>query len=234
MMLKTTEITTASGPRAITAHVFRGEDNDEILVLAGCEADVEDFFDDARFHRNRGGTRAGQHALHAVRHVIIAPEIATSREQGEAVARFWCAEFNVPFDRCAFVEHRKPRADGIAWDRHWHLLAPGVVGGRSRGQELGSGGWRPGVRRRNGRSGYSHQARHQGGNLYVRGPEPSWRVGRGGRRAPHAQAPGRRGRGPATWHRPGGSVRSSSRGRPRNRNRTQRRPSRRRIRPPLP
>lgn len=130
MMLKTTEITTASGPRAITAHVFHGRDNDEILVLTGCEADVEDFFDDARFHRNRGGVRAGQHALHAVRHVIIAPEIATSREQGEAVARSWCAEFNVPFDRCAFVEHRKPRADDNAWDRHWHLLAPGVVGGR--------------------------------------------------------------------------------------------------------
>ena len=112
MLIKATRIRTTTGATEMTRHLTQGDENDAIVVVRGTVADLHDAVADAK-HFNR---------LYALRHFIIAPEIAMDRQQFERAARALGEEFGFDPDVAVVVEHQKPRAIAGVSDRHWHLV----------------------------------------------------------------------------------------------------------------
>ena len=102
------------GSKRQVSHVFHGDENDQITVLKGTEADVADAFKDCK-RRNR---------TFAIRHWIISPHEAMTREQLLAVVWMLCMEFGADYESAVIVEHDKPRVDPQACSRHLHVLVP--------------------------------------------------------------------------------------------------------------
>ncbi len=111
MNIKATRISTASGASKVGAHVLTGGENEEIHVVDGSPEDMNDMVADAR----------DVGAKFAMRHVIISPKEATTREQAQKIAADYMAEFGAGDRPSLLVEHKKARADG-SFDRHWHLI----------------------------------------------------------------------------------------------------------------
>jgi hypothetical protein len=107
------KIRTAYGAERLKNHVFAGVDNEEITVVRGCLADVEDAFTDAR-HLGR---------TFALLHIVLAPEQPMSLADMVAAAEMYCAEFRLEMSRAVIIDHRKPRINE-AFDHHLHLLVP--------------------------------------------------------------------------------------------------------------
>lgn len=112
MILKSTRISTSSGAGGVGGHVLSGAGNESIEVLEGSPDDLNDMVADAR----------DVGAKYCIRHVVISPKEAMTREQAEAVAAQWRAEFQTGDRPWMLVEHKKKRADGTGHDRHWHML----------------------------------------------------------------------------------------------------------------
>lgn len=112
MLIKATRIRTTTGATELARHLTQGDENEAIVVVRGTVADLHDAVADAkRFNR-----------LYALRHFIIAPEIAMDRQQFERAARALGEEFGFDLDVALVVEHQKPRAIAGVSDRHWHLV----------------------------------------------------------------------------------------------------------------
>ena len=112
MIIKATRIRANSGPHGLTAHVFRGTENERIEVLRGSEAHVAEMFKDAIWSGH----------LYAVRHFVISPA-HYSRDVLASATQKLAEEFG--FDRrdAVMIKHSKPRADGSETaDRHVHML----------------------------------------------------------------------------------------------------------------
>ena len=116
MILKTSRIKTASGPHALTRHLFHGKGNEEIVCVQGSKAALAMMVDDAR--------AAGR--TYGIRHIVISPEETTSRTQALDVLYLHGAEFGYDVGDCTLIEHRKPRQDGQGFEVHWHAAIPEV------------------------------------------------------------------------------------------------------------
>lgn len=116
MILKTSRIKTASGPHALTRHLFHGKGNEEIVCVQGSKAALAMMVDDAR--------AAGR--TYGIRHLVISPEETTSRTQALDVLHLHGAEFGYDPEEATLIEHRKPRQDGQGFEVHWHAAIPEV------------------------------------------------------------------------------------------------------------
>lgn len=116
MIVKATRIATSSGAGKVGRHVFDGKDNDAIEILDGAPSDLDDMVIDARHATAR----------FAIRHVVISPAEAITREQSKAIAEAWMREFRAADHPYVLVEHQKPRVGGRGSDLHWHLLVAEV------------------------------------------------------------------------------------------------------------
>lgn len=114
MIIQAARIAAASGHGRTADHVFAGDANDAIHVLQGSRGDLADMVSDARAAGKRW----------AIRHYKFSAYEETTRAEALALAEEIAAEFGFDLLRCVIIEHRKPRADGVACGRHWHLLAP--------------------------------------------------------------------------------------------------------------
>lgn len=116
MVIKGFRITAAQGAKGLCQHVFRGTDNERIILLRGTERDVFDMVRDARRWRRKFGFR----------HFIVAPREVPTRDQFDEAVEALSAEFGFPPDAAVVVGHVKPRQDGESSPFHLHVFAPEV------------------------------------------------------------------------------------------------------------
>lgn len=114
MLIKASRIRASAGAGALARHLTDGGDNESVAVLRGTVADLHDAVDDAkRFNR-----------VYALRHFIIAPQLAMDSAQFERAAQALGDEFGFDPALALVVEHQKARAVEGSADRHWHLVVP--------------------------------------------------------------------------------------------------------------
>lgn len=97
-------------------HVLRGDENDEITIVQGTERDVQDALNDARA-RSR---------VYAIRHFIVSPGQACTREQMLDVVSRLGTEFGFDPGAAVVIEHSKARVHAALFTRHLHVLVPEV------------------------------------------------------------------------------------------------------------
>ena len=98
------------------AHIQDGEDNDEVILLRGNLADLEDARSDAlRFGRQ-----------YCLRHWIISPGEEITLEQLEDLIERLAVEFGFDPKRIAAWGHAKLRAAEDGCPHHFHILVPEV------------------------------------------------------------------------------------------------------------
>ncbi|MBY0429890.1 MAG: hypothetical protein K2Q10_01730 [Rhodospirillales bacterium] len=120
MIIKATRIQSHSGPRNLVRHLLdKPHENEEIHVLLGSRDEVADIFADAAKNGDK----------YAIRHAQIAPDQQMDRDAAIGAVRAYLIEFgskdiDVDMAHTLIVEHRKPRADGESFDRHWHAAIP--------------------------------------------------------------------------------------------------------------
>lgn len=113
MLIKSTRAETSAGARRLANHILRGAGNENITVLRGAEADIDDAFRDARHCGNK----------FAIRHFIIAPAVHITLEQVLLCVAWLGAEFGFDPMSALVVEHQKQRIGGENnTDRHYHVL----------------------------------------------------------------------------------------------------------------
>lgn len=112
MLIKASRIRAAAGAGALARHLQNGDDNESIVIVQGTIADLHDAVTDAkRFNR-----------VYALRHFVIAPEVAMTRQQFERAARALGDEFGFDPETALVIEHQKARSVESASDRHWHVV----------------------------------------------------------------------------------------------------------------
>jgi hypothetical protein len=111
VIIKSVRVASGASQRRFRDHLYRGAENDAVAIVQGTEADIGDLFADAR----RGGAR------YAVRHWIVAPAEAMTRDQARDVVNMLAREFGFDPSRAVVIEHEKRRATGDAFGRHWHI-----------------------------------------------------------------------------------------------------------------
>lgn len=114
MIIKASRISAASGAGKVASHVFHGGKNEKILTLQGGEAELFDAMKDAR----AGGSKYG------LRHYKISPEKAMTGDDAKRIVADLGHEFGFNPNHATIIEHKKPRAGGAGFDRHWHAIVP--------------------------------------------------------------------------------------------------------------
>ncbi len=114
MIIQSARLGVAVDLAALVRHVFAGPANEAITVLHGAAEDLGVM--------RRDAAAAGR--KYALRHFKISPEAATSPAEAARVMRDLAGEFGFAPERCVVVEHRKKRAGGAGYEKHWHLLVP--------------------------------------------------------------------------------------------------------------
>lgn len=112
MIIKGIRLRSSSSISRTVRHLENGDENDAVDFVAGTAADIRDMHRDA--------VSAG--SRYAVRHWIIAPHEATSRQQMTKMVGAIAKEFAFDPARAVIVEHRKRRSTDDAVDVHWHIL----------------------------------------------------------------------------------------------------------------
>lgn len=114
MIISTSRIKASSGGRKLWNHLQKTAENEQIHVLAGDQATLDDWVSDAR----AAGVKYG------VRHVSISPDREMTRDQALDAARLWAEEFGADPEQLVIVEHVKKRVGADEPTRHWHIAAP--------------------------------------------------------------------------------------------------------------
>lgn len=104
------------GQEDLLTHLLHGEENELVRVLRGTVADVRDAFSDAQRHAR----------VYAIRHIIVAPAVATSTSEMLGVVDRLAVEFGFDPASAAIVEHRKSKADATRFPGHLHVLVAEV------------------------------------------------------------------------------------------------------------
>lgn len=115
MIVKSVRIPADEAPSRIRDHLFRGPENVAVRVLRGCEADLDDF---RRTARAKGAT-------YAIRHFIVAPQIALTIDAYLAIVDDLAREFGFDPAVCIVLLHEKPRCVEAS-PTHLHVLVPEV------------------------------------------------------------------------------------------------------------
>lgn len=112
MIIKAIRFRTRSSVNRLISHLRDGDDNDAVSYLAGTAADIDDM------HRDASAKRS----TYSIRHWIISPHEATTREQLGEVLSMLAGEFDFDPSRAVIVEHAKSRITADAYNVHWHIL----------------------------------------------------------------------------------------------------------------
>jgi len=112
MIIKAIRFRTRSSVNRLISHLKNGTDNDAVAFLTGTAAGIADMHSDALA---KGST-------YSIRHWIVSPHEATTREQMCEVVTMLAEEFDFDATRAVIVEHAKPRAAVDAHNVHWHVL----------------------------------------------------------------------------------------------------------------
>jgi hypothetical protein len=112
MIIKAIRFRTRSSVNRLISHLKNGIDNDAVAFLTGTAADINDMHFDALAKRS----------TYSIRHWIVSPHEATTREQMHEVVTMLAEEFDFDASRAVIVEHAKPRAAADAHNVHWHVL----------------------------------------------------------------------------------------------------------------
>ncbi|WP_141720072.1 hypothetical protein [Rhizobium sp. YK2] len=112
MIIKAIRFRTRSSVSRLINHLKNGIDNDAVAFLSGTAADITDMHSDALAKR----------ATYSIRHWIVSPNEATTRDQMREVVMMLAQEFDFEASRAVIIEHAKPRAAADAYNVHWHLL----------------------------------------------------------------------------------------------------------------
>lgn len=115
MIVKSVRIRADEAPSRIRDHLFRGPENVSVRVLRGCEADLADFRQTAQ----------AKGATYAIRHFIVAPQIALTTDAYLAVVDDLAREFDFDPAVCVVLLHEKPRCVEAS-PTHLHVLVPEV------------------------------------------------------------------------------------------------------------
>lgn len=83
-----------------------------VEFVSGTAADITDMHLDASAKRS----------TYAIRHFIVAPHEATTRQQMQQVVAMIAKEFEFDAARAVIVEHKKKRTTADAYGAHWHVL----------------------------------------------------------------------------------------------------------------
>ena len=113
MIIKAKRVKARGGALSrVLCHVTNGDDNDEVQLVCGNVADLQDARADAlRFGRE-----------YAVRHFILSPEQDISSEQRTGLIHKLAAEFGFDATQAVVWRHRSPRAVESVSNEHFHLL----------------------------------------------------------------------------------------------------------------
>ena len=112
MIIKASRILTSSGARAVASHVLRGPKNESIELLSGSEAQLDYAMQDARSYGSKYG----------LRHYKINPGETATPDDMRLITRDLAQEFGFDADHATLIWHKKPRAGGLGFDQHAHLL----------------------------------------------------------------------------------------------------------------
>lgn len=112
MIIKGIRLRSSSGIGRTIRHLENRDENDAVDFVSGTPADIRDMHRDAISVGSR----------YAVRHWIIAPHEATTRQQMTKMVGAIAKEFTFDPARAVIVEHRKKRTANDAADIHWHVL----------------------------------------------------------------------------------------------------------------
>ncbi|MGV1899328.1 relaxase/mobilization nuclease domain-containing protein [Agrobacterium sp. 22-3674b3] len=112
MIIKAIRFRTRSSVNRLISHLKNGTDNDTVAFLTGTVADIIDMHLDALAKRS----------TYSIRHWIVSPHDATTREQMREVVTMIAEEFDFDPTRAVIVEHTKTRATADAHNVHWHVL----------------------------------------------------------------------------------------------------------------
>ncbi|WP_182085956.1 hypothetical protein [Aureimonas sp. ME7] len=115
MIVKSVRIPADEALSRIRDHLLRGPENVAVRVLRGCEADLADF---RRMAQAKGAT-------YAIRHFIVAPQIAMTTEAYLGVVDDLAREFGFDPAVCVVLLHEKPRCVEAS-PTHLHVLVPEV------------------------------------------------------------------------------------------------------------
>ncbi|MFT8370413.1 MAG: hypothetical protein ABF641_04885 [Acetobacter sp.] len=111
MIIKATRIKAADSWHGLWRHLMRTDENEEVRIIRGQKFNLNQAVLDA-------ASRGGQYGL---RHVMLNPELEITPEQFEACQTGYQREFGAEAP-LVIVEHQKPRADGLGFERHRHLV----------------------------------------------------------------------------------------------------------------
>lgn len=112
MIIKAIRFRTRSSVNRLISHLKNGIDNDAVTFLTGTAADITDMHSDALAKRS----------TYSIRHWIVSPHEATTRDQMHEVVMMLAEEFDFDASRAVIIEHAKPRAAADAHNIHWHVL----------------------------------------------------------------------------------------------------------------
>ena len=112
MIIKAIRFRTRSSVNRLISHLKNGIDNDAVTFLTGTAADISDMHSDALAKRS----------TYSIRHWIVSPHEATTRDQMREVVTMLAEEFHFDASRAVIIEHQKPRATSDAHFTHWHVL----------------------------------------------------------------------------------------------------------------
>jgi hypothetical protein len=112
MIIKAIRFLTRSNVKRLINHLKNGNDNDVVEFVSGTAADITDMHLDASAKRS----------TYSIRHFIVAPHEATTRQQMQQVVAMIAKEFDFDAARAVVVEHKKQRTTADAHGAHWHVL----------------------------------------------------------------------------------------------------------------
>lgn len=111
MIIKATRIVAADSWHGLWRHLMRTDENEDVRIIEG-----------QKFNLNQAVLDAVSHGCgYGLRHVMLNPELEITPKQFEACQLAYQREFGAEAP-LLIVEHQKPRAGGLGFERHRHMV----------------------------------------------------------------------------------------------------------------